>query len=116
MSAISIDRAGARFISGGVDYSVRMYDFGGMNSTHKPIRVVSPYDGHPLCGLSYSPSGSHFVAGTSFAKFNIYDREAAFQLCTIKGDPYILDVTHTKGKILLISVFGISIPYLPSMF
>ena len=99
VSAIALDRAGARFVTGGVDYCVRMYDFGGMNINHRPIRGMTPYDGHPVTGLSYSPTGAMFVVATTSSKFSVYDRDAAPVLNTIKGDPYILDVTHTKGHI-----------------
>ena len=81
-----------------------MYDFGGMNTSHRPIRCVTPFDGHPVSSLSYSPTGSQFVVGTLNSKIKIYDREAVLQLGTVKGDPYIIDVTNTKGHISAVSL------------
>ena len=42
VSALSVDRAGARLVTGSVDYDVKLWDFAGMNSTLQSFRTIRP--------------------------------------------------------------------------
>ena len=42
VSALSIDPAGARFVTGGYDYDCKLFDFGGMDSNMKSFRSWEP--------------------------------------------------------------------------
>jgi WD40 repeat protein len=64
VSALDVDRAGARVITGGMDYRVHLYDFNGMKADCRPFRELMPHDGHPVHALSFSPSGDAFLAVT----------------------------------------------------
>jgi WD repeat-containing protein 70 len=64
VSALDVDRSGARVVTGGMDYNVCIYDFNGMKSDCRPFRELMPHDGHPVNALSYSPSGEHFICVT----------------------------------------------------
>lgn len=64
VSAIDIDRAGARVLTGGMDYNVHLYDFNGMKADGKPFRELMPQDGHPVNAVSFSPSGDAFICIT----------------------------------------------------
>ncbi len=61
MTALAVDRAGARVLSGSRDYSLRMFDFNGMNSTMRAFRTLQPADGHPINAVSWSPTGEALV-------------------------------------------------------
>lgn len=53
ITTLAMDPAGSRVAAGGMDYKVMLYDFGGMDKTHKPFRELEPEDGHPVMALSY---------------------------------------------------------------
>jgi len=42
VSALALDPSGARLITGGHDYDVKLFDFAGMDSTLKPFRTLRP--------------------------------------------------------------------------
>ena len=50
-------------LSGSRDYNLHVYDFNGMKSDMKGFRTLQPFEGHPVLGLSWSPTG-----GTSSMK------------------------------------------------
>ena len=64
VSALAVDRAGARVVTGGMDYNVHIYDFNGMRADGKPFRELMPHEGHPVNAISFSPSGDAFICVT----------------------------------------------------
>lgn len=66
-------------------------------SNHKSFREVIPLDGQPVHQVNYSTTGDRFVVATSSAKFKVYDRDAKPLVTTVKGDPYMNDMSNTKG-------------------
>lgn len=42
VSALGMDPSGARVITGGYDYTVRLWDFAGMDSRLKSFRTITP--------------------------------------------------------------------------
>lgn len=46
VSALSLDASGSRLISGGADFSVKMWDFNGMSSSLQSFRTVIPWEGY----------------------------------------------------------------------
>lgn len=46
VSALSVDPAGARVVSGSYDYDCKLWDFGGMNASFKPFRTFECRPGH----------------------------------------------------------------------
>ena len=68
MTALAFDRSGARLLTGSNDYNVEMYDFGGMNRSHRPFKVFTPRDGHVVVAISFSPSSDRFVVATGSAQ------------------------------------------------
>jgi hypothetical protein len=51
VSALSIDPAGARVVSGSYDYDCKLWDFGGMNANFKPFRSFECKPGHQVRAL-----------------------------------------------------------------
>lgn len=103
VSAVAMDPSGARVITGSLDYSLRMYDFGGMDASHRPFRDLVVHDGQPVTSVAYSPSGDRFIVGTSDARPRVYDRDAAPLRTFVRGDSYIMDMCNTKGHVAAIS-------------
>lgn len=98
-----MDPAGVRMATGSYDYSMRLWDFGGMDQAHRSFRSLEPQEGNAVVAVSYSPTGDRLVAATGSSKLRVYDRNALPLLTTIKGDPYILDVSNTKGHLTGVS-------------
>ncbi|XP_031287401.1 uncharacterized protein LOC116146134 [Pistacia vera] len=48
VSALAVDHSGSRVLSGSYDYTVRMYDFQGMNSRLQSFRQLEPFEGHQV--------------------------------------------------------------------
>ncbi|KNC85160.1 hypothetical protein SARC_02653 [Sphaeroforma arctica JP610] len=71
--SVSIDHSGARLLTGGVDYEVKMYDFNGMDMSMSAFRTIEPVESHPIRSVQYSEC--------------------------VRGDRYISDTAHTKGHI-----------------
>ena len=71
VSALAIDNSGSRVLSGSYDYNVRMYDFGGMNSTLQSFRHLEPSEGHQVRHLSWSPTADKFLCVTGSAQAKV---------------------------------------------
>lgn len=99
VTAIAVDPTGSRVLTGGYDYTVRMYDFQGMNAQLRSFRQIEPSEGHQLRALSWSPTADQFIAITGSATAKIYDRDGFTLGEFIKGDMYIRDLKNTSGHI-----------------
>ncbi|XP_008783745.2 WD repeat-containing protein 70 [Phoenix dactylifera] len=99
VSALAVDHSGSRVLSGSYDYTVRMYDFQGMNSKLQSFRQLEPFEGHQVRSLSWSPTSDRFLCITGSAQAKIYDRDGLTLGEFIKGDMYIRDLKNTKGHI-----------------
>ncbi|XP_042417558.1 WD repeat-containing protein 70-like [Zingiber officinale] len=99
ISALAVDHSGSRVLSGSYDYTVRMYDFQGMNSKLQSFRQLEPFEGHQVRSLSWSPTSDRFLCVTGSAQAKIYDRDGLTLGEFIKGDMYIRDLKNTKGHI-----------------
>ncbi|KAJ4851344.1 hypothetical protein Tsubulata_005717 [Turnera subulata] len=99
VSALAVDHSGSRVLSGSYDYSVRMYDFGGMNAKLQSFRQLEPSEGHQVRTLSWSPTADKFLCVTGSAQAKIYDRDGLTLGEFVKGDMYIRDLKNTKGHI-----------------
>lgn len=69
-----MDHSGSRVLSGSYDYTVRMYDFQGMNARLQSFRQLEPSEGHQVRSLSWSPTADRFlcVTGSAQAKVLVY--------------------------------------------
>ncbi|KAG6735705.1 hypothetical protein POTOM_061644 [Populus tomentosa] len=99
VSALAVDHTGSRVLSGSYDYTVRMYDFQGMNSRLQSFRQLEPFEGHQVRNLSWSPSADRFLCVTGSAQAKIFDRDGLTLGEFVKGDMYIRDLKNTKGHI-----------------
>ncbi|KAK1397953.1 WD repeat-containing protein 70 [Heracleum sosnowskyi] len=99
VSALAIDHSGSRVLSGSYDYTVRMYDFQGMNARLESFRQLEPFEGHQVRSLSWSPTADRFLCVSGSAVAKIYDRDGLTLGEFVKGDMYIRDLKNTKGHI-----------------
>lgn len=71
VSSVAVDHSGSRVLSGSYDYSVRMYDFQGMNSRLASFRQLEPFEGHQVRNLSWSPTADRFLCVTGSAQAKV---------------------------------------------
>lgn len=71
VSALAVDHTGSRVLSGSYDYTVRMYDFQGMNSRLQSFRQLEPFEGHQVRNLSWSPTADRFLCVTGSAQAKV---------------------------------------------
>ncbi|MCO5595048.1 hypothetical protein L7F22_049085 [Adiantum nelumboides] len=99
VSTVAVDPTGSRVLTGSYDYTVRMYDFQGMDSRLQSFRQVEPFEGHQVRALSWSPTADRFLCVTGAAQAKIYDRDGLTLGEFLRGDMYIRDLKNTKGHI-----------------
>jgi hypothetical protein len=51
VTALAVDPPGARIISGGYDYDVKMWDFGGMRGDFRPFKSFEPYENYHVSAV-----------------------------------------------------------------
>jgi FHA domain len=101
--ALSVDPGGGRVATGGSDYKVKLYDFGGMDKHHRSFREFEPEEGNIVVALSHSPSGDRFLCCTASSQPKVYDRDGLEVCHFARGDPYIRDMKQTKGHITVVT-------------
>ncbi|SCV71516.1 BQ2448_3104 [Microbotryum intermedium] len=99
VSALSMDPAGGRIVSGSYDYDVKLWDFAGMTAAFKPFRSFEPKTGHQVHDVQFSPSGANLLVATGTNQAKLYDRDGLEVAEFNKGDMYIRDLRHTDGHV-----------------
>ena len=99
VSALTLDPAGARLISGGYDCTVRLWDFNGMDASLKSFREFTPWEGQQVKSVHYSITGDKFICATMKNQATIYNRDAVKEVEFAKGDMYVHDMGQTKGHV-----------------
>jgi len=94
---LAFDPAGGRIVSGGLDYKIKFWDFGGMDKGHRSFREIEPQTGYCVQALSFSPTGDRFLTATSSVQPAVFDREGQELVRFVRGDMYLSDASHTKG-------------------
>lgn len=103
VTAVSVEPAGNRFVTGSLDYCVKLYDFGGMDSRHRAFASIEAQDGHPVMSIAHSPNGDRFLVGTASSQPTVYDRDGREIIGFCKGDMYLRDLAHTKGHTMSVT-------------
>ncbi|KAJ3217710.1 hypothetical protein HDU67_007406 [Dinochytrium kinnereticum] len=120
VSAVTVDSAGSRVVSGGRDGSLKMWDFNGMDQRFLPFRTID-LDNNPVITLhckksntyridimqvrevQFSLSGDSFLVATGNSQAKLFDREGGLIQEFVKGDPYLRDLKNTKGHTAALS-------------
>ncbi len=99
LSALAVDSAGARFALGSYDYTLSLYDYGGMNASLSPFRTFEPGGSAPVVDLSFSRDAASLLVVSSTSQAKVYSRDGAQMAECAKGDPYLRDMRHTNGHV-----------------
>ena len=97
LSALSLDPAGSRLVTGCTDTNLRLYDFNGMDADQKAFREVTIEEGHPVTALCHSNTGDRMLVGTTSAQPMVVDRDGREIIQFAKGDVYMTDMSKTIG-------------------
>ncbi|CAO3645547.1 unnamed protein product [Cunninghamella blakesleeana] len=99
VSSLALDPSGARLVTGGYDYDVKLWDFAGMDKTFRPFRSIQPFGDYQIHDIQYSITGDSFLISTGSSCVKLFNRDGIEQTEYMKGDPYIRDLRHTAGHV-----------------
>lgn len=94
---LSSNPSGNRVVTGSQDGSLKIFDFGGMDSRQQAFKEFAPESGVAINDVCHSPSGDRIMVVTSNAQPMLYDKEGSQLVKFIRGDMYLTDLTNTKG-------------------
>jgi WD domain, G-beta repeat len=97
--ALSLDSAGSRFVTASVDSTLRLWDFGTMDSGLRSFRSVEPLGSSPVVSAQFSHSGGRILCAGALRVARILDRDARPLVESIPGDMYIVDMARTRGHV-----------------
>lgn len=97
VTAVDVDPKGYRMVTGSLDYTMRMWDFHGMNKNMNSFRVTEPIEGNSIRNLSYNTTGTHVLVVCGGKQVMMADKDGAKGLLTVKGYMYIKNLHKTKG-------------------
>lgn len=99
VSAVAIDRSGARVATGSTDYDVKMWDFGGMSSDLRPFKSFEPAENYPVIELAFAPRTKNLLCLNAATQPRVYDYDGHELAVYKKGDVFMRDMRHTTGHI-----------------
>ncbi|VDM53705.1 unnamed protein product [Angiostrongylus costaricensis] len=97
VSALRFEPNGIRFASGGVDYQVKLFDFQKMDMSLRADKELFPCESHIINDIAFSANGEIMLICSSKAQVHLLDRSGKQWAETVRGDQYLVDVSHTKG-------------------
>ena len=109
ITSLTVDSSGSRFITGGMDCTIKFHDFSSMTpNTLHAFKSVDPTaskhsassETHPIHHVQFnpnSPSQVLVISATPQAKVLSRDGEELHEY--VKGDMYLRDMNNTKGHI-----------------
>ncbi|XP_032874658.1 WD repeat-containing protein 70 [Amblyraja radiata] len=103
VSALGLDPSGARLVTGGYDYEVKLWDFAGMDASLQAFRSLQPCECHQIKSLQYSATGDVILCVAGSAQAKVLDRDGFQVMECAKGDQYIVDQARTKGHTAMLN-------------
>ena len=93
---LSLEPAGNRLLTGSYDYTIKFWDFNGMDSSLRSFRSIQPCEDQQIRRVQYSLRGDSFLVVSGSPHIKLMDREGQ-QICEFaKGDMYLRDMRHTR--------------------
>ena len=109
ITALTLDPAGGRLISGSMDCTLKFHDFASMTpTTIRAFKSVDPtatkhsanVETHPVHQVLFnSLSATHILVATALPQAKILSRDGETVAEFVKGDMYLRDMHNTKGHI-----------------
>ncbi|PAA83098.1 hypothetical protein BOX15_Mlig025704g2, partial [Macrostomum lignano] len=96
--ALGLDASGARVVSGGSDFSVRYWNFAGMDSACRPFKVLDqPCGSHQIRYVGFNATSDCVLVASGSAQLRLYGREGKLIAESVKGYQYISNPRSTPG-------------------
>lgn len=99
VTALALDPAGARLLTGSFDYAVKFWDFPAMDRSFRSFRSIEPCETSLIHTLQFSATGDRFLCATQSKKALIFDRDGKKLTEFAEGYQYLADMAQTKGHI-----------------
>lgn len=99
VSSLALDSAGSRFVTASTDSTIRLWDFGTMDSGLRSFRSVEPLGAGPVVSAQFSSTGGRILCAGALTVARVLDRDARPLVETVPGDMYIVDMARTKGHV-----------------
>eukprot|EP00038_Savillea_parva_P010730 m.192365 g.192365 ORF g.192365 m.192365 type:complete len:745 (+) comp18623_c0_seq1:220-2454(+) len=103
VSAMDLDAAGGRLITGGYDYKVRLWDFATMDARMRSFKQIEPAEGVQVRQLAFSKTGDLALLCTGNAMPKVLDRDGFDVAQCLKGDQYFNDLSKTYGHVSIVT-------------
>ena len=106
-----VDRSGHLMIAGGHNCKVEQFELNKSQNTNgknflSPVREITPEPGTAVWSVKYNNNCTNFAVACVSPTPSIYDRVCRKVVSFIRGDPYLADMSKTKGHISVVT--GIS--------
>lgn len=99
VTSISVDAAGSRFVTASADASLRLWDFGTMDTRLQSFKAVDPLESGPVFSAQFSKSGGRILCAGNISVARVLDRDGSPMVETVPGDMYLVDMAQTKGHV-----------------
>lgn len=109
VTAITLDSAGSRMITGSTDCTLKFHDFASIApNTIRAFKSIDPSatkssatsESHPIHTTIFNPSsGSQVLVVNATSQAKIMSRDGEIEYETVKGDMYLRDMNITKGHV-----------------
>ncbi|KAK3730324.1 hypothetical protein QZH41_015356 [Actinostola sp. cb2023] len=73
VSAITLDPAGSRLLTGSFDYEIKFWDFNSMDANHRAFRTLQPFESHQIKSAQYSITGDMILVTAGNAQVGMID-------------------------------------------
>jgi len=105
---LDIDKNGHYMIVGGHGCNVEQFKLSSLNSSNKksllsPEREVVPEPGTAIWSVKYNNKGTNFAVACISPTPTIYDRVCRKIVSFVRGDPYLADMSKTKGHVAVVT-------------
>jgi WD repeat-containing protein 70 len=104
ITSFALDKSGSRMVCGGRSGVIKLFDFcafalnGGQAS-----KGVETQCGKSVSSIAYCEDASKFAASFMSPTPSVFDRNGKELIDLIKGDPFMKDMSHTKGHIAAVT-------------
>jgi len=115
VTAIAVDSSGSRLVTGSIDGTVLVWDIARVSSASlRPFRTLATTSSltggaidQSVTSVQFSGNGAFFAVARSDPQVRIYTKEGTngsggsgeAKVTTTRGDPYIRDMSQTKGHV-----------------
>jgi len=104
ITSFALDKSGSRMVCGGRSGVIKLFDFSAFAlNGGQAFKDVETECGKSVSSIAYSEDGSKFAASCVSPTPSVFDRNGRELIALIKGDPFMKDMSHTKGHVAAVT-------------